>query len=286
MQGVAVVDQIIDQNTPVAGTKIRRGVGQMKFSANLGFLWNDRPLPDAIRAAKATDFDAVECHWPYDVPAADTLAALNETGLKMLGLNTRRGDVGTSDNGLSAIPGREIEARAAIDEAITYAVVIGAANIHVMAGFATGPDAHKVFVENLTYACAVAAPYGITILIEPLNRYDAPGYFLTLTDQAVVVIKEIGAANLKLMFDCYHVQLMEGDLTHRIEKLLPIIGHIQFASVPDRGAPDHGEINYLHVFKTITRLNYSAPLGAEYKYAAKTEDSLGWMSMCKVGAPI
>jgi hydroxypyruvate isomerase len=141
-----------------------------KFSANLGFLWSDLPLPEAIHAAKVAGFDAVECHWPYDVPAADTLAALNETGLKMLGLNTRRGDVGTSENGLSAIPGREVEARAAIDEAITYAVVIGTPNIHVMAGFATGPDAHKAFVENLTYACAAAAPYGITILIEPLNH--------------------------------------------------------------------------------------------------------------------
>ena len=194
-----------------------------KFSASLGFLWGDLPLPEAIHAAKVAGFDAVECHWPYDVPATDTLAALNETGLKMLGLNTRRGNVGTSDNGLSAIPGREVEARAAIDEAITYAVVIGTPNIHVMAGFATGPDAHKAFVENLTYACGAAAPHGITILIEPLNRYDAPGYFLTLTDQAVALIEEIGAANLKLMFDCYHVQLMEGDLTHRIEKLLPII---------------------------------------------------------------
>ena len=250
----------------------------MKFSANLGFLWNDRPLPDAIRAAKAAGFDAVECHWPYDVPTDQTLAALKETGLEMLGLNTSRGNVQDGENGLSAIPGREAEAQAAIDEAIAYAVAIGTPNIHVMAGLASGEDAHQTFVQNLSFACKAASKHGITILIEPLNRYDAPGYFLRTTEQAVGVISDVGADNLKLMFDCYHVQLMEGNLTHRIEALLPSIGHIQFASVPDRGAPDHGEINYDHVFAAIKRLGYGAPLGAEYKPVGETDASLGWMS--------
>lgn len=251
----------------------------MKFSANLGFLWNDRPLPEAIRAAKVAGFDAVECHWPYDEPAEAVKAALDETGLTMLGLNTRRGDVGAGDNGLSAIPGRKAEARAAIDEAIAYATAIGTPNIHVMAGFADRDDAHQTFLDNVTYACAQAAPHGITILIEPLNRYDAPGYFLTTTDQALAIIQAVGAPNLKLMFDCYHVQLMEGDLSHRIEVLLPYIGHIQFASVPDRGAPDHGEINYDHVFEVAGRLGYDAPLGAEYKPGGNTDDTLGWMNI-------
>ncbi|MCO4849261.1 MAG: TIM barrel protein [Yoonia sp.] len=249
----------------------------MKFSANLGFLWTDRRLTDAIHAAKAAGFDAVECHWPYDVPASEVSGALVETDLNMLGLNTRRGDVAAGDNGLSAIAGREAEARSAIDEAITYAVAIGAANIHVMAGFAAGDQAHATFVDNLTYACKNAAPHGITILIEPLNKYDAPGYFLRTTDQAIGIISEVGVKNLKLMFDCYHVQLMEGDLTHRIEKLLPYIGHIQFASVPDRGAPDHGEINYSHVFQVIVGLGYAAPTGAEYKPKGPTDQSLEWM---------
>ncbi|MGC1494212.1 MAG: TIM barrel protein [Sulfitobacter sp.] len=249
----------------------------MKFSANLGFLWNDRPLPDAIRAAYAAGFDAVECHWPYDIPADEVANALTETGLKMLGLNTRRGDVGVGDNGLSAIPGREDEARAAIDEALSYASVIGTPNIHVMAGFANGADAHQTFVKALKYACTEAAKHGITILIEPLNKYDAPGYFLNTTDQALEIISAVNAPNLKLMFDCYHVQLMEGDLTHKLKSLLPQIGHIQFASVPDRGAPDHGEINYAHVFETIAALGYAAPLGAEYKSTGPTDQTLGWI---------
>lgn len=249
----------------------------MKFSANLGFLWTDRSLPDAVRAAKAAGFDAVECHWPYDVPTAELRAALQETGLTMLGLNTRRGNVEAGDNGLSAIPGREAEARAAIDEAIAYAWAIGAPNVHVMAGYASCNAAHRTFESNLSYACTLAARHDITILIEPLNRHDAPGYFLGTTSQAMAFIEDIGAPNLKLMFDCYHVQMTEGDLTHRLTTLLPAIGHIQFASVPDRGAPDHGELNYAYVFSTIAELGYAGPLGAEYKHQGPTEATLTWL---------
>lgn len=247
------------------------------FSANLGFLWNDLPLPDAIRAASMAGFDAVECHWPYDVPAEDVAAALAETGLPMLGLNTRRGDLDAGENGVAALPGREDDARAVIDEAITYAVAIQASNIHVMAGFAAGQAAHDSFIANLDYACTAAATHGITILIEPLNHYDAPGYFLNGTAQAKAIIDEVGASNLKLMFDCYHIQRLEGNLTNKLTDLLPIIGHIQFASVPDRGAPDHGEINYQHIYAHLATLGYDAPLGAEYKPDGDTDKSLGWL---------
>ena len=248
-----------------------------KFSANLGFLWSDLPLPAAIHAAKAAGFDAVECHWPYDTPAPQVQAALQATGLRMLGLNTRRGNPEKGDNGLCALPDRTTEARAAIDEALAYAVVISAANIHVMAGFSDGQAAHDTFVANLRYATQRAAAHGITILIEPLNAYDAPGYFLRTTQQARSIIQQVAAPNLKLMFDCYHVQLTEGDLTHRLQDLLPVIGHIQFASVPDRGTPDHGEVNYAHVFDVIVQLGFNAPLGAEYKPVGPTGQSLGWI---------
>lgn len=247
------------------------------FSANLGFLWTELTLPDAIRAAKRAGFDAVECHWPYQTPAADVVQALGETGLAMLGLNTARGDVDAGENGLSALPGREVEARAAIDQAIAYAHAIGAGKVHVMAGFAAGQAAHDTFVANLRYACAKADEHTITIVIEPLNRYDAPDYFLQTTTQALAIMDEVGAPNLKLMFDCYHVQLMEGDLSHRLEALLPSIGHVQFASVPDRGAPDHGEVNYAHIFSMLEKLGYREPLGAEYKPLGSTEATLGWL---------
>lgn len=248
-----------------------------RFSANLGFLWHDVPLPDAIRAAAAAGFDAVECHWPYDVPAKEVAAALAETGLSMLGLNTRRGDLDAGENGVAALPNRERDARAFIDEAITYAVAIKAANIHVMAGFATGQAAHDCFIANLNYACTAAAPHDITILIEPLNHYDAPGYFLDSTTQAASIIAEVGAPNLKLMFDCYHIQRLEGNLTTKLSDLLPIIGHIQFAAVPDRGAPDHGEIHYPHIYAHLASIGYTAPLGAEYKPDGATDTSLAWL---------
>lgn len=248
-----------------------------RFSANLGFLWADRPLPDAIRAAKLAGFAAVECHWPFATPAEAIKAALTETGLPMLGLNTARGDVAAGDNGLSALPGREAEARAAIDQAIGYATALDCKAVHVMAGFSAGDAARQCFVDNLKYATAEAAVHEITILIEPLNQYDAPGYFLQTTDQALRIIADVDASNLKLMFDCYHVQLMEGDLTNRLKKLMPQIGHIQFAGVPARGRPDLGEVAYGHVFEVIKSLGYDRPLGAEYKPGGETNVTLCWM---------
>ncbi len=250
----------------------------MQFSANLGFLWTELPLPEAIRAAGKAGFAAVECHWPYAFDPAEVNTALSETGMLMLGLNTNRGDVEAGDNGLAALPDRATEARAAIDQAVSYAEAIGARNVHVMAGFARGESAHKTFVENLKYACTRASAANITVLIEPLNHYDAPGYFLQTTDQAMEIIGEVAASNVKLMFDCYHVQLMEGDVGNRLERLQESIGHVQFASVPDRGAPDHGELNYAHVFAIIDEIGYSMPLGAEYKPRGATEPTLQWLT--------
>lgn len=256
----------------------------MQFSANLGFLWTELSLPDAIHAAKAAGFAAVECHWPYDTPAEEVKAALDATGLPMLGLNTRRGDVAGGENGLSALPGREQEARAAIEEALAYAVVVGAKAVHVMAGFSTGTKAHACFVENLRFACDQADTLGITILIEPLNRNDAPGYFLQNTSQAQAIMNEIRAPNLKLMFDCYHVGRTEGDVTTRLAALREVIGHIQFAGIPARGAPDLGELDYRFVFEAIETLGWEMPLGAEYKPAGPTERTLGWMTTLRPGA--
>ncbi len=196
----------------------------------------------------------------------------------MLGLNTRRGDVAAGENGLSALPDRQTDARAAIDKAVSCATRINAANIHVMAGFARGDNALDTFVGNLRHACAAAAAQGITILIEPLNRHDAPGYFLQTTDQAAAIMDQVAAPNLRLMFDCDHVQRNEGDVTTRLRALLPQAGHIQVASAPDRGTPDHGELNYTHVFATVQELGWDAPLGVEYKSSRPTDNTLGWMS--------
>jgi len=248
----------------------------MKFSANLGFLWTDRSLPDAIRAAMRAGFTAVECHWPFDTPAAQTRAALAETGLVMLGLNTRRGDISIGENGLAALPGRQADARSLIDEALAYASEISASAVHVMAGNSSGPRARAAFCENLAYACDAAGD-AINILIEPLNHYNAPGYFLNCTGQAADIIREVGRKNLLLMFDCYHVQIMEGDVTRRFEVLQSLIGHVQIASVPDRAKPDHGELDYSYVLSRMRELGWARPIGAEYIPESKAEPDMSWL---------
>lgn len=250
----------------------------MKFSANLGFLWADLPLPDAIRAADAAGFDAVECHWPYEVPVDQVRAALQDTGLPMLGINTVRG--GAGEFGLTALPGREAEARAAIDQAIAYADANGAQAIHVMAGNAAGPKAEQAFLDNLRYARA-ACPNAIALLIEPINRFDAPSYFLRTTAQAVDILQRLKLPGVKLMFDCYHVGRTEGDVISTLSDCLPWVGHIQFAAVPDRGAPDHGDVDYDAVFAAIRALGWQRPLGAEYKTVGLIDDSLGWLDRAK-----
>jgi len=248
----------------------------VSFSANLGFLWNDRPLPQAIEAAAEAGFDAVEGHWPYDTPTTDVVAALDRSGLSMLGINTRRGDHG--EFGLAAVAGRAVEARLSIDEAIRYAAEIGAQTVHVMAGIAPPqPDAFLTYLGNLRYACKQALPHGIHILIEPLNALDNPGYYLNNLKDAAGVIDAVDRPNLRLMFDCYHVARSGADVLATLPEALPILGHVQFAGVPDRAEPDHGDLDYRPVFALLDELGWDRPLGAEYRPSADVESGLGWM---------
>jgi hydroxypyruvate isomerase len=249
-----------------------------RFSANLGFLWRELALPDAIRAAKKAGFDAVECHIPYDVPAEAVKAALAETGLVMVGINTRQGINGAADFGVNAMPGREAEARGYIDEAVAYGAAIGCLNINAPSGKTGRTEvAEASYRENLAYACNAAAPHGITVVVEPINHRDAPRFHVSLVEQAVETIEAVAAPNLRLMFDCYHTQIMQGDLTRRLEWALPWLGHIQFAGVPLRQEPDEGEIDYTHVFKAIDAMGWRGYVGAEYKPRGSTEAGLAWL---------
>ncbi|MCB2101139.1 MAG: TIM barrel protein [Rhodobacterales bacterium] len=248
------------------------------FSANLGFLWTELPLPAAIRAAKRAGFAAVECHFPYDIPPAEVKAALDETGLPMIGINTRLGANGPADFGVNSLPGRQDEARALIDEAVAYAAAIGSRNINAVAGKSGGTaEAEAVLRDNLAHACARAAPHGITIVLEPINQRDAPGYHVSLVEPAIETIRAVGAENLRLMFDCYHTQIMQGDLTERLRAALPWIGHVQFAAVPDRGEPDQGEVHYPNLLASLDAMGWTGPVGAEYRPRATTDAGLGWM---------
>ena len=237
------------------------------------------PLPQAIHAAKNAGFDAVECHFPYDVPATEVAQALRDTGLTMLGLNTWPGDKVAGDFGLAALPEREDEARAAIEQAIAYALATGTRAVHVMAGRTDGGDAAEAtFRANLAHACDLAQPHGITILIEPINTRDVQGYHLSRTDHALRIIRSLDKPNLKLMFDCYHMQIMQGDLAIHLRDLMPVIGHVQIAAVPDRGEPDQGEVDFRWLMRYLSSLGYEGLVGAEYRPRAGTVQGLGWLA--------
>jgi len=257
-----------------------------KFSANLGFLWTELSLPDAICRAKAAGFEAVECHLPYDFDPGDVKAALDETGMTMIGLNTRLGANGADDFGVTSLPGRQQEARDLIDEAIAYGVKIGVLNVNCVAGKSHGaPEAEGVYRDNLAYAAAGAARHGLGIVIEPINQRDAPGYHLRSAEAGIETIKAVSADNLKLMFDFYHTQIMQGDLIERVRTTLPYIGHIQIAAVPDRSEPDRGEVNYPEVLAALDDMGWTGWVGAEYRSRTTTDEGLGWMGAYGLPSP-
>jgi len=253
-----------------------------RFSANLGFLWADLPLDVAIRRAAAAGFAAVECHWPYDQDQQKIKSALKATGLPLISLNTRRGDVAGGENGLAALSGRQAEARAAIDEAVDWAVVLNAGAVHVMAGAVENharDHAGEVFSDNLDYACRLAATHSKMILIEPLNPADAPGYFLASCDQTADIIAAVAAPQLKLMFDCYHVARIEGEVIPHFDRHAHLIGHVQFAGVPHRGRPVEGDVDYSAIFSHLEQQGYDGFLGAEYRPDEATDATLDWMPL-------
>lgn len=249
-----------------------------RFSANLGFLWPDRPLIERIDAAARAGFKAIELHWPYETPAAHVRARCEQHGLKLLAINTVRGKPG--ENGLGALAGREQEFQAAVDQSIAYSLEAGCSAIHCMAGFVAADkraQATRVFVDNLREASDKAAPHGFGLLLEALNPYDAPGYFYSTQAEAARILQETGRPNIKLMFDVYHVGATEGDILRRLARHMPIIGHVQIAAVPYRTEPDHGEIDYGVVLAELDRLGYEGWIGAEYKPRDDTDTGLVWM---------
>jgi hydroxypyruvate isomerase len=247
-----------------------------RFSANLGFLWPDRPLPDRIAAAAEAGFRAVELHWPYELPPESLRHACARHGVTLLGLNTAAG--GPGDFGLAALPGREAEFIRSMDQAVAYARSAGASAVHVMAGvlpMGQHVQGRATLARNLAYAVATAPD--LTLLLEPINQRDRPGYFYSTLAEALSLIKEAAAPNLKLMFDTYHVGVTEGDILTRLETHLPHIGHVQIAAVPSRAEPDEGEIHYPAIFAALDRLGYAGWVGCEYKPRGDTDAGLAWV---------
>ncbi len=253
-----------------------------KFSANLGFLWQEHDLIEGIRAAAKAGFVAVECHWPFEYPAQTVLDVLTETGLPMVGLNTYPGNRELGEFGFCANPNKIKEARETIDQAIEYAAKINTPNVHIMSGKVGANINHKLamqtFQDNLNYASNKAKPHGIDLLIEPINRIDVPDYFVGDMDIAVDIIKNVKLANVKIMFDCFHIQKVHGEIKTYIKENLDLIGHIQIASYPNRHEPDEGVIDYADLFIFLEQVGYSGYVGAEYNPRTTTDDGLDWLS--------
>jgi hydroxypyruvate isomerase len=251
-----------------------------RFSANLGLLWPDRPLLERMEAAARAGFKAVEMHFPYDVPASEVAGVARRNGLAILGINTLPGNVERGERGLGALPGRERDFQAAIDQSIDYCVASGASAIHVMAGNATVSErarARGVFAGNLRIAAAKAAAHDIPLLLEPLNPRDNPGYFYSTVAEATSLIEELALPNVKLQFDVYHVAISEGDVLTKLKRYMPFIGNVQIAAVPSRAEPDEGEIAYPAIFTAVDALGYTGWVGCEYRPRGSTDDGLRWM---------
>ncbi|HEX8167664.1 MAG TPA: TIM barrel protein [Beijerinckiaceae bacterium] len=253
----------------------------MDFTANIAFLFPELPFLDRIDAAKAAGFDKVECHFPYEFPVALLKERLDRAGVRLTGLNTQPGDRSQGEWGFAGVPGREDQFRRDFSQALEYATALDASVIHVMAGIVPEADreaALRTYVANLRAAAREAAGTGVTLLLEPLNHRDAPGYLVSRSDTLSAIIAEIGEPAVKLLFDIYHVQIMEGDLIKRLEKHQRIIGHVQVAGVPDRAEPDaDNEVNFAAIFRALDRLGYGGLVGLEYKPRGDTIEGLRWM---------
>jgi hydroxypyruvate isomerase len=249
------------------------------YTANISFLFADRPFLDRIDAAEKCGFTHVECHFPYQFPIEVLKARLANAGVSLTGLNTVPGDIKAGEWGVAALPGREAEFRRDFDQALSYAAALGASVIHVMAGVISGNrgQALKTYISNLRMAARLAAPKGITLLLEPLNTRDMPHYLVSRSDDIVSIVKDIDEPNVKLLFDVYHIQIMEGDLIKRLEKHRDSIGHVQIAAVPSRAEPDEGEVNFSAIFRALDAIDYRGLIGLEYKPRGRTEDGLSWM---------
>lgn len=250
-----------------------------RFSANIGLLWPDRPLLERIDAAARAGFRAIEMHWPYEVPAAEVAARCRRQGLRILGINTSRGDFERGERGLGAQPGREAAFLEDFERVRQYGRACGASAIHVMVGNlpAEGYEAgRRTLLANLAAAVQRVADEDLTLLLEPLNPRDNPGYFYSTVEQAAAIVRELASPRVKLQFDAYHVALTEGDVLGKLERYLPMIGHVQIAAVPNRAEPDEGELDYKTVFRALDALGYAGWVGCEYHPRGETDAGLAW----------
>ncbi|CAG9760401.1 unnamed protein product [Ceutorhynchus assimilis] len=254
----------------------------IKFCANLSFLFKDKPFLERYASARKAGFQAVESGFPYGFSKEEVVNAKNAAGIEQILINTLTGDVTKGEVGYAAIPGKEIEFKDSIQTTIEYAKALGARKIHIMSGRVEGEvtQAHDdAYVENLKFAAKLLEQENILGVIEPINKYSVPKYYMNSYEKAIKVINAVSSPNIKLQFDIFHLQLIKGDITHTMQEVKPFIGHIQVAQAPNRNEPDsEGEINFKYVFKALIKdSGYNDWIGLEYTPSNDTVEGLKWI---------
>jgi len=256
-----------------------------QFAANLSMLFTEVDFLDRFQAAAEAGFKGVEYLFPYDFEAAEIKRRLDDNGLTQVLFNLPAGDWAAGERGIACHPDRVAEFREGVERAIAYARVLGNTQVNCLAGIkpegVSDAEARQTLVGNLRYAADKLADAGILLIAEPINTRDIPGFFLNRTEQALQIFDEVAGDNLKLQYDIYHMQIMEGDLAPTIETHFDRIAHVQIADNPGRHEPGTGEINYPFLFAHLDRLGYQGWVGAEYKPAGRTEEGLGWLDAAR-----
>ncbi|WP_157267746.1 2-oxo-tetronate isomerase [Azohydromonas aeria] len=261
-----------------------------RFAANLSLMYTEHAFLDRFEAAAADGFDAVEFLFPYAFEPAEVAARLRRHGLAQALFNAPPGDWDAGERGIAALPDRVDEFRRGFtQQALPWLRALRCPRLHVLAGVM--PEGmprellERTYLDNLRWAAPLAAAEGVTLLIEPLNPRDVPGYLVRRQQEAHRLAADTGAPNVKVQFDLYHCQIVEGDLATGLRRWLPTgrVGHIQIAGVPDRQEPDAGEVHYPYLFDLIDALGYDGPVGAEYRPRAGTSEGLGWLRRWRAG---
>lgn len=252
-----------------------------QLSANLSMLFTELPFLERFAAAAKAGFKAVEFMFPYAFSAEAIAAELQKHQLQLVLHNLPAGDWDGGDRGIACDPARVEEFRTGVTQAIAYATALGVPRLNCLAGKApAGVDAavvRQTLVDNLRFAADALAKHNIRLLVEMINTFDIPGFYLHGTNQALALLDEVGSANLQLQYDVYHMQRMEGEIAATLQRQLPRIGHVQIADNPGRHEPGTGEINYAFLFRHLDAIGYQGWVGCEYKPAGKTEDGLHWL---------
>ncbi len=252
-----------------------------KFAANLTMLFTEHAFLDRFEAAAKAGFKAVEFLFPYAWTAEEIKQRLDANGLTLVLHNLPAGDWDAGERGIACYPDRVSEFRDGVGKAIAYAKVLGVGQLNCLVGKAPAgvPEdlLRQTLIENLRFAAAELQKAGLRLLIEPINTFDIPDFYLSRTVQAIEILDEVGADNAFVQYDIYHAQRMEGELANTAQKHLARIGHVQLADNPGRNEPGTGEINYAFLFTHLDRIGYDGWIGCEYKPTATTEAGLGWI---------